>query len=835
MKLLAFLFLFSELSPDVSRAEKTVFVNCVHFFTLASPTFGYEDDISVADRPLDWDSSMSFEESVLQKAEYILDIGGDVYQYAVPFGYYNTSSVTYNPAEDFKRLRDIHDILVSNNIDLKLNFETSGFDTHYNSGKFTVSNMTAFLDYAATNVYNWSKIFKYENKAVFTLWDMFGDDGGSLISGFTTSVYAQVISGMASGNRDKLYIINDSFHNYLCDTNDWDSAYVRGLLQDGLFDNIELWGTTTDPDSDAARQGLLKSDIQSVDSSAPFSVCMSHGYFRSNTQAFKRQYGTRHFFDHWKTRVTDSSPEWITVITLDDYTENHHIEPSALNNGFWISLLKTVLKSWRGESNTLPAEYWLAAPQTDVWGQNMYMEVVELNSAATDHKMKVNLQDQDGDLFSQCLAKVEDAAYCDGAVKTYRFDYSVTNMMQLDTKVLRPVVYRYSDTGSFQRTYWGCPPTRLFYSTKPGPLYRYTPLHNLISVSGDSGAAVSNAVYTDLAEYRRSVADYTLDAHGADLAYAEVRGWLDHIPVFSTNFSSGSTASLNRTVDSRDLRDAAAMTYVYYQTENGKLYYSAPSIQTNDFTGGLYYLYDKTILDSDYNNTYSSFDEIDPYFRFNDKESMVANWDFTQTSTITFKTVSYPVVPGYRNYWGRPLYLGYGPNKKTYSGTVQNEPTVVASGLSFDGSNDVCRMSDHILPEGAYGVYLKFNTDVTGREQVLVYSKGLTEANVLIGINSSNQIYFERNDERVTSASTVSSGVDYAVWFYDNCEKQAIAINGSYDAVRTYTSGAKNLSTHRYNDLILIGDNHNHLDGDAFDGTIKKVMVVSGLPMDGYW
>lgn len=835
MKTLIAAFLFYLTRGPVAEHEKTVFVNCVNFYSLASPSFSY-DDVNIADRPLDWDPSLTFEDSVLKKAEYIQEIGGDVYQYAVPFGLGNTSSSTYDPALDFSRLKDIHHILADNNIDLKVNFETSGFNTQYESGRYTVGNMAAFLDYAATNVFHWPKIFKYDNRVVFTLWNMFGADGGSLTSGFTPEVYEGVLDAMQSGNREKLYIVNDSFHNYLMPTNQWDSSHIQAQLETGLFDNIELWATTSEPDADAYRQQKLQADIGAVSVRTPFAVCVSSGYYRRNIQSFKRHYGTRHFFDHWKSRVTDRSPDWITVITMDDYSENHHIEPSVLNNGFWLSLLKTKIKHWRGEANNMSPEYWLATPQVNVWGQNMYTEVIELNSASTEHKMKVQLRDQNGAVFDNPLAKSENAAFCGGAVKVYRFDRAMTNAALMDAKVLRPVAYRYSNTGVFQRTYWGCPPVRQFYNVKPGTLFRYTPLHDLISVSGDGGATISSVAFTDKLEYRETTATYTLDAHGYDLASATVCGVRDHLPVFSTSFSgTGSTASFSLTVDSHDLQDAAAMSYVCYRTEEGKLYYSAPAIRTNDATGGYYYLYDKTVESTNYNSKEADFNELDRDFRFNDKEMYVANWDCTETQDVIIGSASYNIVPSYRNYWGRPLYLGYGPNKKTYSGTSANEPLFKTSGLQFDGDDDVCRLPDYVLPEGAIGIYLKFTADTVNRDQILIYSKGVDQANALIGITVDDRIYFERNGERVVSSFSVSSQTECEVWCYDNGSKQALKINGSYNAIRSYTPKPKSLVYHRNNDLVLVGDNHIHTDGDAFGGLISKIMVVSALPGDGQW
>ncbi|MBM3500952.1 MAG: hypothetical protein FJX74_20035, partial [Armatimonadetes bacterium] len=88
------------------------------------------------------------------------------------------------------------------------------------------------------------------------------------------------------------------------------------------------------------------------------------GYYGVNTGSFSDVYrGAGRYLETWQA-ARDLAPDWASVTTWNDYTENTHIEPSRMFSDVYARLTRDQAALFRGrpEGDAGAETYWLAAP-----------------------------------------------------------------------------------------------------------------------------------------------------------------------------------------------------------------------------------------------------------------------------------------------------------------------------------------------------------------------------------------------------------------------------------------------------------------------------------------
>ena len=86
------------------------------------------------------------------------------------------------------------------------------------------------------------------------------------------------------------------------------------------------------------------------------------GYYRVNTGAFNTQYRGA---DTYRATWADArrlEPDWVSITTWNDYTENTHVEPSRMLSDIYARITRHEAALSRGATGREPETYWLAAP-----------------------------------------------------------------------------------------------------------------------------------------------------------------------------------------------------------------------------------------------------------------------------------------------------------------------------------------------------------------------------------------------------------------------------------------------------------------------------------------
>lgn len=126
---------------------------------------------------------------------------------------------------------------------------------------------------------------------------------------------------------------------------------------------------------------------------APVSI----GYWRPEIAVYTSQRGTGLFRDTWRT-IIDSDVRWVQQSTWNDFSENHHIMPSANSGTTFVELNRWFAQQWKGRpEQPASARLWLSQQQEVLVGEEAELELLAIVPAGQT-PLTMQLRVLDGDV-----------------------------------------------------------------------------------------------------------------------------------------------------------------------------------------------------------------------------------------------------------------------------------------------------------------------------------------------------------------------------------------------------------------------------------------------------
>ena len=105
-------------------------------------------------------------------------------------------------------------------------------------------------------------------------------------------------------------------------------------------------------EADSRQRGTERLNVYSV----------QPGYYRVDTGAFNTQYRGADTYRATWADARRMQPDWVSITTWNDYSENTHIEPSRMLSDVYARVTRHEAALFRGEDAREEETYWLAAP-----------------------------------------------------------------------------------------------------------------------------------------------------------------------------------------------------------------------------------------------------------------------------------------------------------------------------------------------------------------------------------------------------------------------------------------------------------------------------------------
>lgn len=790
-----------------------------------------EDEIGHYDRMLGWDPDLDTEETFNRE---VLEMAGAGIDISIQENEYNTNSVAA-----INRVQKI--------IDAAIRMET---DLLVAPGLMSSAYLTAppadaaqyFKDYKDA-FFGDPRILMHKDKMVFFLWNPFEDLTGVPSTGEKGPDDLQAIwnamDSISGVSRDDFYVVIDSgyLRGYWGDIyTAWDQDYIHDVMQ--TCDNLYYWSCFAE-DEDKDRYDLL---MAAKTTEAPDEINLAGlqpGYFRRNTGGTRVSYGTRYLRTMWENRVdtstSDYPADWVMWATWDDFQENHVLAPSVFNEGIYSAMLYSMTAGWKGIQMTAPIELWMTTPSVFMKGEKVYAELVELNGCNTNRTLELEFRDFQNNRAEKATSGIFSGptdSYYNGLVNIYSMEFNThtnfDNVLALYPRVLiNESVARLG------------PPTRVMDHHPIQPLYQSYQTDSWIWGLG----TITNYGHADSSGPRIATFDI-LDTTSTPIQSAEVRA-INH----RTVWSSYDPTNVNETlaIDTRDYNDAAGMVYGIFKDQNGNVQYTFPEVVAD--TG--------TVATAQSFNISATERWIPTGSTYNipEKLSEIGYWTFDQSAPLPFDFTGQPIIDSSENevffdynsngefaevfnrsYWGYRLFLGFGPNDRTYIDNPAYHPTYQSgTGYIFDGSNDVMRFKKDFLPAGTLKVRIVFTPD-TLKDGYLLYHK---TAQCTVKLRADGRIEFTRGRlsatgseiKLTTSASyqTVQAGQQHTLLCIDNGDTLRVWIDGVWDPQTLDYGTERECQEYRsfYSDLFLIGGTGTTGDSTYFDGSIRELRIGS--------
>ncbi len=795
----------------------------------------YADPINLADRPLDWNPQLGTTTADSLKLQRMEDSGIDVCAKAVfyadgnpPIGGDTTTGLgifkrTLTAAQN-RRIR------VAPEICLIRQAKTYGVD-----------DLADFFEEMITDYGDDPRWFRYKGKLVVFLWNPFDDNYGTPTS-YGPSDLQDVWDLLGSELRSKLYVINEtSYMTWQTDTytgQHWnDNNYVSNLLS--VSDNLFWWYTWPTGERQQFRTELLMNTMYSL-ASEPVITATQAGYYRKNTGILNPYGVTARFRDLWNVGL-NASPDWVYFVCWDDYSENTQFEPSRNNRGFYSSLARTEASEWKSLSPVPPAETWIGMPLCVMRGYELQAEVAQLNVTSPYSQVVLALEDTNGQELWRSSATAATNFY--DSVKIFPFSVPTTAAVFDGQDVLVPVLYP-SGTNAVR----GLSPIRLTRNHPTNPMYQFYRMDQLrqpsslqfsytsVPANGQTNAVQGSfqitAGSTNLLKRVeiRDMNNYAVPYEGGNFPAISNTNEVYYLP-FDPPYSNSLSGTFGFTP--AKLHDASAMTYLFVEYTDGAIWSSPP--QGVGFTNGTA---QTTVFELGPMTADPSLWIPSSCENLSTSEVCVADWHMSDyNSAATYN--GYKYVPD-RGLYGFPLYLGYGPNTRTYTGTTNNYPIPGVNYLSFNitgtgNSGQVMRLPDFALPPGALSVEIEFwPLNITEEQYLLWHSRGglvVKLQNGHITVSRGENVNGSTNLISLTSAQTIPAHYWRTIRVGDDGSLLYIYIDGQLDSISAHTplEVVEPMST--WNNLILVGGST--CVTNSFHGHIRTLNIKNGGPLPG--
>lgn len=739
----------------------------------------FSNRINFADRPLDWDPRMSGTDSHELKLLRMEQAGVDVCAKLVVYG-------DGTPSQAMGAFGGALDAAAGSRVRVAPEFASLRATPAEELG-----NLADFFKTMIETYGDDPRWLRYDGKLVVFLWNPFDDN----LWPFSTSLLfgpqdlESVWEDVGAELRSKLYVINESYYmanlpdTYV--TNHWnEDGYVEEMLT--VTDDIFWWHSWADRSREEARTTLLADSIRDL-TDAPVIIGARPGYYRKNVGLLNPHDVSGKFRELWDANM-GVDPDWIYLCLWDDYAENTLIEPSRINRGFYSSVAYASIMDWRGiTNNVMSAETWIGMPLCVMRGNEIRVEVVQMNTDSYS-QVSLALEDKDGQQV-YCSSGVSAESFGD-LVRVFPFTVETTQSEFDAQQVLVPVVY--ATSGGTVVTNRGMSPIRLTRHHPMNPLFQYYRLDQLrepdsmqlsyTSVPADglstqvSGEFEVSSSQFDFARVElRDLNNYTVPFSGGNFPVISAgTNEAFYLPLNSSTNEVDATFSFNTT----DLLDASAMTYLFVEYTDGCTWAGSPKlIEFSNTTVA------STVYDLGEVPIYTSVWNVCGSEALSVSEACIADWDFGNYDAGEAYNGA-PYIPD-SGLYGFPLYLGYGPNTRTYKGTTNNYPEYNAGVMEFNTMGDqgqVLRLPDFALSPGAVNVEMDVLLLNTVQEQDILWHRqgGLTvklENGYLYVIRG-----LENNQISLQSTRILSSSTWYNLQVGDTGGWLYICIDGQLDA-----------------------------------------------------
>lgn len=837
---LFFIFLLSFMIPASSfstEKDKTVFSLLMHCYPYNRD---YSDRVDYADRPLEWDLRLTAEEAIelkmLRMQEAGIDVCAQTLFYAngrPPVGGDTTTALL-----TFERSLD-----ACNGTAAKVVPEICAISRAAQHG---TADLVDFFRKMIETYGDHPQWFRYQGKLAVFLWNPFEDYYGPSKK-FGPEQLEVVWKELGSDLRSKLYVVDETY--YMVRRPDdyavqhWNrEGYIDELLS--VADNLFWWYSWSDAASEKLRAHLLADTLRSK-TDAPIAVGIRPGYYRKNLGVINPHEVTAKFRKLWDADLS-VNPDWVYFYSLDDYSENGQIEPTRLNRGAYSALARTMTSAWKGSAEKLPAQIWTGYPLCVMRGQNMQAEVFQLNTTSVYSQVSFALEDINGQELYRSAPVAAQQGY--GAVQVFPFTIPTTNQVFDGQQAVVPVVYTEGEEGSQIRR--GLSPIRLTRHHPTNPLYQFYRLDRLKkptelsfsynSITGDAQCVTGAfSIRNDSAPFRRvelrdlndRVIPFSsdliaqLDKLPSAAADEHEQTWFaglseDRTSPFYLPLSQPTNCLTGHfSFKTGDIHDAAGMSYLFVEYADGTTWSSKPRLI--DWTKKTAQTTVFDLSDSEVWKPIGS--EALPA-----EDTVIGDWDFSDYNTNRLYAGS-AFIPD-RGLYGFPLYLGYGPNRRTYRDSEAKHPSFDAKNKSFvfSGQEQVLRLADFVFPPGAFSA--EFEVKPEGRIQnqwLLWHKRGAANVQLL----TNGHVLFSRGEKEnqvsLQSRGRLKAGEWNRIRVGDDGQRLFIYINGNLDSVTLHKPLKLIEPVSTWSDLILIGGSTSE---GFFKGEMRRVSLLDSVP-----
>jgi hypothetical protein len=835
--------LFSVVPGGAAEAgasiEKTVFSISMHSFPYNRD---YSDRIDFVDRPLDWDPGLTSEEAAQSKMQRMHEAGIDVCAQAV-FYANGRPPVGGDTATGLKFLeRSLH---AGRAAGVKIAPEINMIHRSVQYGRADLADFFRQMIETFGEDPQW---FRYQGKLVVFLWNPFDDLRGPA-EDFGPAQLAEVWELLGTELRSRLYVVNETYYMVRRPDEDavahWnEDGYVDRVLS--VTDNMFWWYSWPGATQEKLRAELLAATLREK-TDEPIIAGIRPGYYRKNTGVINSHQGTAKFRELWDANLS-VNPDWVYFYSMDDYGENGQIEPTRLNRGAYSALTRAMTTAWKNSAEELPAELWTGYPLTVMRGQELYAEVFRLNATSSCSQVVLALESADG----QELFRSEPVSGCgeDGFIHVFPFSIPTTNEVFAGQRALVPVITTYE--ADEPQTYRGLSPIRLTRHHPMNPMYQFYRLDRLrepaaLAFAYDSFDSESQSVtgtfsvetgcvplhraeLRDLNQFAvpydsALVHDIVCQSEGISTLHEGEPQWFEgyskdrsapfYLPLaHPTNRLEGDFS-----FSTRDVHDAAAMTYLFLEYADGTTWSSRPYwIERSNETVRT-----------------TTFDLSDPVrWRPVGQEALpameaaIGEWVFSDYDADTLCEES-AFIPD-RSLHGFPLYLGYGPNDRLYKDSPDRHPVFdqTEESFLFSGESQVLRLADFVFPPGAFTVEFELRPSPVNKDQWLLWHKR-SAANVQLLADGRIELSRGEKGNQVTlqSRSALRAGEWNRIRVGDDGSRLFVYVDDRLDTFAPHEPLVLDHPGSTWSDLILVGGSTS--DG-FFNGEMRRLNILNSVP-----
>jgi hypothetical protein len=149
------------------------------------------------------------------------------------------------------------------------------------------------------------------------------------------------------------------------------------------------------------------------------------GYWRPEIAAYTSPRGTAQYRDTWAA-ARAAGNRWIQQATWNDFSENHHIMPSAMKGTTFTELTRFLARDWKGLPNDLAEPRLFLSRMHEVQvGERLLFETLGLFPDGVERAtFELALRDAEGELVHAFEPRVHDVA----GLAAPLFRYALTNM-----------------------------------------------------------------------------------------------------------------------------------------------------------------------------------------------------------------------------------------------------------------------------------------------------------------------------------------------------------------------------------------------------------------------